>query len=144
MMKKWLIIVLALALLTPWSHVAVDDGGTEIYTAASYQVTLKHTMHWEGDTFGYLTGTKVRVLFFEIYNDICFVPALASLAAESLDAESAAEMVRGCPRKAIIREWGKPDSVLSGFYGEKWKITDNKSVVVYYDDKSLVQDIIWT
>jgi len=77
-MKKWLIkivvILIAVALLIPM-HAGVDDGGTEIYTAALYQVTMQHTMTDEGETFGYLTGTIVRVLFFEVYNDVEFVPS---------------------------------------------------------------------
>ena len=74
-MKKWLLILLAVVLLIPWYHVGIDDGGTEIYTAALYRVTLQHTMHWEGENFGYLTGTKVRILFFDVYDDVQFVPS---------------------------------------------------------------------
>lgn len=78
-MKKWLLILLAVVLLIPWSHVGITDGGTEIYTAALYRVTLQHTMHWEGETFGYLTGTKVRILFFDVYDDVQFVPSEESI-----------------------------------------------------------------
>ena len=77
-MKKWrirIVVALVAAVLLIPRPVGIDDGGTVIYTAVLYQVTMQHSMAYEGETFGYLTGTRVRVLFFEVYSDVKFVPS---------------------------------------------------------------------
>ena len=66
-------ILLIAFLLVPMVYEA-DDGGTRQYVAPLYSVTRAHSLHTENGANGYLTGTIVRVLFFEVYDDTIFVP----------------------------------------------------------------------
>lgn len=73
-MKKKIVIVAALifaALLIPIPH-GYDDGGTVEYKAALYSVTKWHALAFEDGKGGCMEGTEVRVLFFEVYNDVEF------------------------------------------------------------------------
>ncbi len=76
-MKKTITILCAILLiaflLVPMVYEA-DDGGTRQYVAPLYSVTRAHSLHSENGADGYLTGTIVRVLFFEVYDDVIFVP----------------------------------------------------------------------
>ena len=73
-MKKKIIIgiciLLAIILLVPIpTH--LKDGGTIIYKAVVYQVEKVHRMVLEDiSEDGYEDGTIVRILGFEIYNDV--------------------------------------------------------------------------
>ena len=67
----WLLV--AVVLLTP-VHAKLDDGGTEAWNAILCSVVRQRTMTREGEMEGFLTGTRVRLLWFEIYNDVRFVP----------------------------------------------------------------------
>lgn len=71
--RKALVILLAIALLVPRVS-RLDDGGTVTVQAALYGVTRKRTLCTQGETRGRLEGTVVRILFFEVYNDVRFVP----------------------------------------------------------------------
>jgi len=66
-------ILLVLFLLIPMPS-EVDDGGTIHYVAPLYSVTKQNSLHAEDGVNGYLIGTIVRVLFFEVYDDVIFVP----------------------------------------------------------------------
>lgn len=59
----------------------LKDGGTIKYNAVLYGVTKSHSMWHENrepdGNFGYLTGTRVRVLWFTVYDDVEFVPAMS-------------------------------------------------------------------
>ena len=66
-------ILLIAFLLVPMVYEA-DDGGTRQYVAPLYSVTKQHSVYTENGTKGYLTGTVVRVLFFEVYDNVIFVP----------------------------------------------------------------------
>ena len=76
-------VLLIAFLLVPMVYEA-DDGGTRQYVAPLYSVTKQHSMYTENDTKGHLTGTVVRVLFFEVYDNVIFVPD------ESVPAETGA------------------------------------------------------
>ena len=65
-------ILLIAFLLVPMVYEA-DDGGTRQYVAPLYSVTKQHSMYAENGVKGHLTGTVVRVLFFEVYDDVIFV-----------------------------------------------------------------------
>ncbi len=71
------VIIIALILLFPIPMHA-KDGGTVVYNAILYSVTKRHSMWNEGETpdgtFGYLTGTEVRILWFTVYDNVQFVP----------------------------------------------------------------------
>ena len=76
-MKKTLSILCAILLLAFWlvpMAYGVDDGGTVHYVTPLYSITKQHSMYTQDGVNGYLTGTVVRVLFFEVYDDIVFVP----------------------------------------------------------------------
>lgn len=66
-------ILLVLFLLIPMPS-EVDDGGTIHYVAPLYSVTKQNTIGYEEGVSGMFTGTIVRVLFFEVYDDVVFVP----------------------------------------------------------------------
>jgi len=76
-MKKTLTTICAMLLiaflLVPMVYEA-DDGGTRQYVAPLYSVTKQNSMYTQDGETGYLTGTIVRVLFFEVYDDVIFVP----------------------------------------------------------------------
>lgn len=63
-------VVIAAMLLVPYP-IFYKDGGTVIYDAVLYGVTKQHSIA-EGN--GYDIGTIVRILWFEVYNDVRFVP----------------------------------------------------------------------
>ena len=66
-------VLLVLFLMIPMAYEA-DDGGTRQYVAPLYSITKQHSMYTQDGESGYLTGTVVRVLFFEVYDDVVFVP----------------------------------------------------------------------
>ena len=70
----FILIVVVLALLIPYPFpIELDDGGTVIYRAALWSVEERHRLWQESDDKGYMVGTVIRVLSFEIYNDVVFV-----------------------------------------------------------------------
>ncbi|MDO5558175.1 MAG: hypothetical protein Q4F95_01110 [Oscillospiraceae bacterium] len=74
--KIIIMIIIAAALLIPVKS-CYKDGGTVTYTAVLYKVTKQHSIVIEENQSGYDTGTKIRILCFEIYNDVKFVPRIA-------------------------------------------------------------------
>ena len=38
----------------------------------------------------------------------------------------------GYDRGQLREIWGEPDSMLSGFWGERWEVDDSTNVIVYY------------
>ena len=64
-------IILAIILLFPLK-IELKDGGTKEYVAVLYSVTHKHSLDSKDGVSSYSIGTIVRVLFFEIYNDVTF------------------------------------------------------------------------
>lgn len=60
--------LLALALLVPIPS-TLKDGGTHVYQAVLYRVEQVHRIGPEGGP-EYLTGTVVRVLGVEIFNNV--------------------------------------------------------------------------
>ncbi len=64
-------VLLALVLLFPLKF-EYKDGGTKEYAALLYSITYKHSLDIKDSVHGYSIGTIVRVLFFEIYNDVTF------------------------------------------------------------------------
>lgn len=71
-MKKKIVLglcaLLALALLVP-IPTTLKDGGTKVYQAILYRVEQVHRIGPEGGP-EYLTGTVVRVLGVEIFNNV--------------------------------------------------------------------------
>lgn len=76
--RLWLLLaVVIIAMLLPM-QTAYKDGGTVKYQAVLYTVTKRHSMaqaeYGGGYRNGYQIGTEVRILFWEVYNDVEFVP----------------------------------------------------------------------
>lgn len=63
--------ILAIILLFPLK-IELKDGGTKEYVAVLYSVTYKHSLDSKDGDYGYSIGTIIRVLFFEVYNDVTF------------------------------------------------------------------------
>ena len=72
---RFVLIFLVLVLLIPSPFpIELDDGGTVIYRAALWSVEKRHRLWQEGDTKGYMVGTVISILSFELYNDVDFMP----------------------------------------------------------------------
>ncbi len=71
-LKIIIIIMLSLIFLFP-VKITYKDGGTIKYCAVLYSVTKQHSLTEQGGTSGYDAGTKVRVLFFEVFDNVKFV-----------------------------------------------------------------------
>lgn len=67
------VIVLLLIMLIP-IKMECDDGGTVVYQAVLYGITERHSLDMEDGKYGYYIGTEVRVLLFDVYDDVEFVP----------------------------------------------------------------------
>ena len=48
---------------------------------------------------------------------------------------------KGCTREELVQDWGNPDGMLSGFYGDIWVMTENENIIVYYSADSIVEHI---
>ncbi len=68
-----LIILLALILLFPM-RIAYKDGGSVDYKAILYTVRKEHSISFQDNTEGFDIGTRIRILGFEVYDDVAFVP----------------------------------------------------------------------
>ncbi|MBQ7668524.1 MAG: hypothetical protein IJS47_04290 [Clostridia bacterium] len=55
--------------------------------------------------------------------------------------EEATEALKDKTEKEINNNWGKPDGMLSGFYGDIYVFND-KQIVIYYDSDSKVTDVV--
>ena len=69
---KIFIIILVCALLLIPMPAWYKDGGTVKYTAITYSVTKEHSISSQSN--GYNVGTRVRVLFWTVYDDVKFEP----------------------------------------------------------------------
>ena len=58
-----------------------------------------------------------------------------------LPKEEATNVLKGRTRKEIIDNWGEPDEMLSGFYGDIYVCKD-RHIVIYYNDESQVTDVL--
>lgn len=70
--KIGILILLAIILLTP-IPTYYKDGGTVEYRAILYGVTDVHTMATEEDVakgIGFYEGIIIRILFFEVFNNV--------------------------------------------------------------------------
>ena len=72
--KAWVLLILVvIAMLIPM-YCGFKDGGTVQYRAVLYSVTKWHHFTVQDHLQGYEIGTQVRILFWEVYNDVQFVP----------------------------------------------------------------------
>lgn len=75
MKKKIVVIIILIIMLIPIKF-GFKDGGTVEYKAVLYSVTKRHEISGPPihPTYGYYIGTEVKILFFEVYSDVEFVP----------------------------------------------------------------------
>lgn len=70
--RLWILLAAVLiAMLIPMRQVS---GGTVQYKAVLYGVTQEHSTGVADHRRGHYSGTRVRVLAFEVYNSVVFVP----------------------------------------------------------------------
>lgn len=55
--------------------------------------------------------------------------------------EEATELLKNKTEEEIHDNWGEPDDILSGFYGDIY-LYNGKSIVIYYDNDSNVTDVL--
>ena len=88
-------------------------------------------------TDGYEDGTIIKILGFEVYNNV--------IALETIDysQEEMEAKLKGEHRDNIITSWGEPDGYLSGFWGEVWFLDDakDKKITLYYDADGCVENV---
>ena len=72
--KAWVLLILVvIAMLIPM-YCGFKDGGTVQYRAVLYSVTQRHEIAVQEHRRGYYIGTEVRILFWQVYDDVEFVP----------------------------------------------------------------------
>lgn len=72
--KAWILLAVVLIAMCIPMRQGLKDGGTIYYTAILYRVTMRHAETIEDHRSGLRTGTEVRVLFWEVYDDTVFIP----------------------------------------------------------------------
>lgn len=59
-----------------------------------------------------------------------------------LSEETLETLFSGMPREDIHEAWGEPDGMLSGLWGDIYKIPDSdRQIIVYYDADGLISNI---
>ncbi len=66
---------------------------------------------------------------------------MAYLQLDAKGEEFVLEQIKETSREQLIESWGEPDGMLSGFFGDVWKITENECMIVYYSSESKVEQI---
>ena len=81
------------------------------------------------------------ILMLTVILSSCIVafPKIERIAA--LSAEEATKALKGITETEIRENWGEPDGMLSGFYGDIYEC-NGKSIVIYYDADSTVTDVL--
>ena len=59
----------------------------------------------------------------------------------TLSSEEATKALKGKTEKEINDNWGEPEGMLSGFYGDIYEY-NGKLIVIYYDAGSKVTDVL--
>ncbi|MBQ7830286.1 MAG: hypothetical protein IJ345_08455 [Clostridia bacterium] len=67
------------------------------------------------------------------------VPALEEI--KDCSEDELSERLIGFSQEDLHTAWGENDGMLSGFFGETWSLSHNKSIIVYYDKNSKVMEI---
>ena len=72
--KSIIIIIIVLFILLFPLRLQRKDGGTVDYEAVLYGVTKVHSLGHEGEIPGLYIGTQIRILWFQVYDNVRFVP----------------------------------------------------------------------
>ena len=72
--KSIIIIIIVLFILLFPLRLQRKDGGTVDYAAVLYGVTKMHAYHHEGEQLGLNVGVQIRILWFQVYDNVRFVP----------------------------------------------------------------------
>ena len=142
------IIVVLLVLLVP-IPMHLKDGGSVKYSALLYSVTDVHRMNPVTD--GYEDGTIIKILGFEVYNNVQdegadvmeFNEVKGIVLEKGYTQEEIEEKLKGEHRDNILVSWGEPDGMLSGMWGDVWFLDDAKErkITVYYDSNGCVENV---
>ena len=153
MKKKTIIIVCViiavLVLLVP-IPMHLKDGGSVKYSALLYSVTDVHRM--DPVTDGYEDGTIIKILGFEVYNNVQdegadvmeFSEVRGLVLEKGYTQEEIEEKLKGEYRDNILASWGEPNGMLSGMWGDVWFLDDeqSKKITVYYDSNGFVENVL--
>ena len=92
-----------------------------------------------------LVAIIFTIRFINFQNDIPDKELVyLQLQLDGKDEEFVLSQFKGCTREELIQDWGNPDGMLSGLYGDIWFITANEMIIVYYSTNSIVEHIILT
>ena len=89
-----------------------------------------------------LVATTVAMYFVNFSNDIPDKELVyLQLQLDGKDEAFVLSQFKGCTREELVQDWGNPDGMLSGFYGDIWVMTENENIIVYYSADSIVEHI---
>lgn len=69
---------------------------------------------------------------------------MAYMQLETKGEEFVLEQLYGCSRESLIKKWGEPEGMLSGFFGDVWIVKEASKtahITVYYDSEGNVEHI---
>ena len=102
------------------------------------QLTEYITANLPGDISDWTLYTNrrklIRVLRFAVEQGIVGIT-------DGKDEAFVLSQFKGCTREELVQDWGNPDGMLSGFYGDIWVMTENENIIVYYSADSIVEHI---
>ncbi len=61
--------------------------------------------------------------------------------AASMTSEEATKVFEKKTRVEVMKHWGKPDSMLSGFFGDIY-VYERKLIVFYYDENERITNVL--
>lgn len=67
------------------------------------------------------------------------IPSFAQ--ASEMTGEELYDVLHGISFKDIQAQWGEPDGMLSGFWGDIWILDDDYMLILYYDDEGCVETV---
>ena len=89
-----------------------------------------------------LVATAFAIHFVNFSNDIPDKELVyLQLQLDGKDEKFVLSQFKGCTREELVQDWGNPDGMLSGFYGDIWVMTENENIIDYYSADSIVEHI---
>ena len=89
-----------------------------------------------------LVATAFAIHFINFKTEIPNIELVSlQLQLDKKNEEFVLNQFKGCTREELVQDWGNPDGMLSGFYGDIWVMTENENIIVYYSADSIVEHI---
>ena len=89
-----------------------------------------------------LVATAFAIHFINFKTEIPNIKLVSlQLQLDKKNEEFVLNQFKGCTREELVQDWGNPDGMLSGFYGDIWVMTENENIIVYYSADSIVEHI---